>query len=196
MARNLFKTLGSGAGGIGGFLLTGGNPGGAALGSALGGSLGGALDGPGTPETTEKPRLQALLAVLEKRASGSAYDTDAFTVQTSQAREDAEDSAQDDAARASILGMDPGAAVAAGAGARSDSVARTTRRAGVDAERVQAGDRSALMQLLGVEIQGERYDRAMTERKKAGRNAAFTQLGTAALPYLLGGARPDSIYST
>lgn len=167
------------------------------LGASAGGGLGGLVDPDEQEAARKNPRLAALLAVLEQRAMESPYSTDAYQATMGQAREDAADGAQDDAARAGMLGFSPGMAVASGAGRRAQGLARTARGAAVTAEQSQRASQSALMQALGLDIAEDRDMENRDERKRARRNQALATLAEGALPYLMEmETKPQSIFST
>ncbi|GAB5535304.1 MAG: hypothetical protein Rubg2KO_15530 [Rubricoccaceae bacterium] len=188
------RTIGTILGGAGGFAL--GGPGGATLGASAGSALGGLVDPDEDKEAVKNPRLAALLAVLEERANESPYESDGYQATMGQAREDAGDAAQDDAARAGVLGISPGMAVASGAGQRGNALARTTRGAAITAEQSQRSSQSALMQALGLDMAEDRQMEDRDERQRFRRNRALATLAEGALPYLLDrGLKPDSIYN-
>lgn len=196
--------LGSTAGGLGGralgnILLPGlGGIAGGLIGSRLGGLIGGRRKPAGTTGTTSRDRLKSLTASLNAKAAQPLTESAGYQAQIGAARDDAREGAQADAARAGVMGLAPGTAIAAGAGSRARALAGAQRGALLDAEAQQTRLQGLTASLLGQEAQMDENERARRAQGRNGMLGAVAGLaGTAvngALQLRGGGrrAKPDT----
>lgn len=134
---------------------------------------------PPRPPSDARARIAALSRQLSQPTETNPFETVGFRGRMGSLLDGLREDRDDAAGRAGALGLSPGAAMAAGAGARSRALASGLRLAAGDAEAQMSAERSrrmgALLQVLGLEANLDEADKDRAERKRA---ALLKMLGT------------------